>query len=174
MKKYMVVLAAMVMVVALAGSAWAAGTATNTVTTTATVNTMCKNGTAGTLTFPGPIDPSSGANVAASTTGLTYKCSTGTPFKITSITGGTGGVGGVSAGTCAGFTGLMQDGGGSGPDVLNYTLACGGLGAGPYTGLGFGAGTAVSIVLNGTITPAQFQIANPGAYTDTVTVTVTN
>ncbi len=175
MKKYMVVLAAMVIVVAVAGSTWAA-TATQTVTTTATVQKVCKNGTNGTLAF-GSIDPSGLVDVTASSAGLTYSCSNGTSFNITAIDGGTGGVGGASTGTCAGFTGTMRDNAGAGPHTLDYTLACAAPGAGPYAGQGFGAGSAVSVVLDGTITPAQFQNAYVGAadnaYTDVVTVTVT-
>ena len=111
----------------------------------------------------GLIDPSGVSNVTATSAGLTYKCSTGTTFNITGITGGSS-----SSGTCASFTGTMLDGSGH---TLNYNLSCG---AGPYTGLGFGATSAIGIALNGTITPLQFQNAFAAAYTDTVTVTVTN
>lgn len=171
MKKYTLVVAVVMLVVAMAGSVWAAGTTTQTVTTTATVQGLCKNGTNGTLPFPS-IDPSSGANVIASTSGLTYSCSNGTSFMITGIAGGTGGVGGVSAGDCTGFTGTMKDGGGLGLNTLNYTLACAAPGPGPYAGQGFGAGKAVNVVLNGTITPLEFQNAFAAVYTDIVTVTV--
>jgi hypothetical protein len=172
MKKYILVVAVVIMVVVMAGSVWATP-ATQTVTTTATVQGLCKNGTNGTLTFPGPIDPSSGANVTASTAGLTYSCSNGATFMITGIAGGTGGIGGVSGGDCTGFTGTMKDGGGTGVNTLQYTLACATAPfAGPYTGQGFGPGKAVSVVLSGTITPTEFQNAFAAAYTDIVTVTV--
>jgi spore coat protein U-like protein len=92
---------------------------------------------------------------------------------ITGIAGGTGGIGGLSAGDCTAFTGAMKDVSGTGPNTMNYTLACAAPGAGPYTGQGFGAGKAVSVVLNGTITPLEFQNAFAGAYRDVVTVTVT-
>jgi spore coat protein U-like protein len=158
MKKYILVVAVVMLVVAVAGSTWAAVT-TQTVNTTAQVLGLCKNGTNGTLTFA-PIDPSGVANVTASSLGLTYSCSNGTTFNITGITGGSS-----TSGTCASFNGIMTDGGGH---TLNYALTCAG---GPYAGLGFT--NPIAIVLNGTITPVQFQNAFAATYTDTVTVEVT-
>jgi len=161
MKKYILAVAIVMLIVGMAGSTWAA-TTSQTVNTTATVQTMCNNGTNGTLGF-GSIDPSGGSNVNAVSTGLTYKCSTGTSFSVTAITGGNG----ASPGTCAGFNGIMKD---AGTDLLNYSITCS---AGPYSGLGFSPASAVGINLNGQVTPAQFQNAVPGVYTDLVTVTIT-
>jgi uncharacterized membrane protein len=162
MKKYLVVLAAMAFVIAMVSGAYAANNTTQTVTATATVSTICKNGTNGTLAF-GTIDPGGSSAVTASSSGLTYMCSNGTTFNISAISGATDSI----SGTCGAFTGHMVSTVAS-TDKMSYDIACN---AGPYKGTGFAAG--VDVVLNGTVTVAEYQNAVPHAdYNDLMTVTI--
>jgi spore coat protein U-like protein len=163
MKKYLVVLASMVMVLTMVGGVWAATTSQD-VSVSAAVQTMCKNGTDGTMSF-GTIDPSSTSAVTATSSGLTYKCSNGTTFNVTELESTKGG----QTGTCASFTGTMESDSTSG-DTLNYNATCT---AGPYTGQGFGTGKGVSVNINGEVTVSQFENAVPHSdYTDTLVVTI--
>ena len=162
MKRFMVVLAAMALVIAMVGGAFAADTTFQNVTATATVTGICKNGTDGTLTF-GTIDPSSTDPVNATSSGLTYKCSNGTTFNISELAS----TGAGTTGTCAGYTGTMKSTG-TPDDELDYTATCT---AGPYTGTGFSV--AVNVPITGTVTSAQYQDAKPhNDYTDTLKVTI--
>jgi len=162
MKKYLVVLAAMMMVIAMVSGAYALETTTQTVTASATVSKVCSNGTNGTLAF-GTIDPGGSSPVTASSSGLTYKCSTGTSFSVTGINGATG----STSGNCTAFTGHMKSG--AVPEnEMNYDILCS---AGPYVGKGFSEG--VSVTLNGTVTVAEYQNAVPhDDYNDLMTVTI--
>ena len=163
MKKYLVVLASMLMVLAMVGGVWAATTSQD-VSVSAAVQAMCKNGTDGTMNF-GIIDPGSSSDVTASSSGLTYKCSNGTSFNVTQLASTKGG----QTGTCTSFTGTMKSTG-TPADTLNYNATCT---AGPYTGQGFGTGKEVSVTINGTVTTSQFENAAPHSdYTDTLVVTI--
>jgi hypothetical protein len=167
MKKYMVILATMAFVIVMASWVYAANT-TQTVGATATILTMCANGTNGTLAF-GPIDPSGSSTVSATGANLAYKCSKGTTFSVTGISGPNG----ETATTCSAspctFVGVMKSTA-VGTDTLGYTLSITTYNG--YAGTGFGA--AVSIPFTGTVTQAQFQNAVPHAdYAETVTITIT-
>ena len=166
MKKYMVILAAISFVV-MTGGAYAA-TTTQTVGASATISKICANGTNGTLAF-GSIDPSGGSTVSATGASLAYKCSKGTTFSVTGISGPNG----ETATTCSAspctFVGIMKSTG-TPADTLGYTLSITTYSG--YTGTGFGA--SVAIPFTGTITVAQFQNAAPHAdYVETVTITIT-
>jgi spore coat protein U-like protein len=161
MKKLMVVLAAMAFVMVMVGGAWAANTA-QTVAVSAAVQSMCKNGTNGTMDF-GSIDPGDTATVSKTSSGLTYKCSKGTTFNVSQLAS----TGAGTTGSCTGYTGTMKSTT-TASDTLAYSVTCT---AGPYTGKGFSAATPVDI--SGTISQSQYQDAVPhGDYTDTLTVTI--
>lgn len=161
MKRFMVVLAAMALVLSMVSGLYAASTFQN-VNATATVTGICKNGTDGTLAF-GTIDPSSTSDVNVTSSGLTYKCSNGTTFNISELAS----TGAGTTGTCAGYTGTMKSTG-TPADELDYTATCT---AGPYTGTGFSV--AVSVPISGTVTSTQYQDAKPhDDYTDTLKVTI--
>jgi spore coat protein U-like protein len=162
MKKSLVILAAMAFVIAMVSGAFAAVTSQD-VAVSAAVSKMCKLGSDGLLGF-GTIDPSDTATVSASSTGLTYKCSSGTTFTITQLASAKG----STTGTCAGFTGTMKSTA-TPADALAYTVTCT---AGGYAGAGFS--TAIPVTIDGTITQAQYQDVVPHTdYTDTLTVTIT-
>jgi len=167
MKKYMVILAAVAIVIVMASGAYAA-TTTQTVGASATISKVCANGTNGTLAF-GTIDPSTGSTVNATGASLAFKCSNGTTFSITGISGPNG----ETATTCSAspctFVGVMKSTG-TPTDTLGYTISITTYNG--YTGTGFGA--SVAIPFTGTVTQAQFQNAVPHAdYAETVTITVT-
>lgn len=133
-----------------AGLASAAVITSQTLTVTATVSKICSfSASTNTLSF-GPIDPSSTSNATA-TGSLSYNCTKGTtaPTIVTSD---------------ANLNRTMTGSGGS----LNYTLSIGATSA----PTGFGA-TAQSVSLGGMITPAQFQNAGNGDYTESVVLNIT-
>ena len=145
----------------LFGSSVNAATTTATFTVTANVVTTC-NVTANNLNFGNY----SGVAVAGTTT-LNATCSTGTPYTL-----------GLDQGTSSGATVTTRAMTGPGPELLHYGLF---QDAGHSTNwgntpptdteAGTGNGTSQTFTVFGQIPASQF-IA-PGAYSDTITVTLT-
>lgn len=138
---------------------FAAGAAiadTNSLTVSAAVSGVCKfNSGTSTLAF-GTIDPSGAANATASSNVL-YRCTKGTTAAVSNAITGARSMAG--SGTAAGET-------------LAYALAF--TSGASEVGTGFGAGGSdLTLVLGGTITPAQYQAVKAGPYAETVTLTVT-
>lgn len=142
-------------------------TATNTFQVTATVQATCST-SAGTLAF-GNYTP--GAGPVTGTTTLSVRCTKNTPYTVF-----------LNAGTTAGGT-LAQRLMASGTNTLQYNLyttaaattvfgdTTGGTGQG--AGTGAGVATANTLTVFGVLPDsAANQAAVPGAYTDTVTITV--
>lgn len=146
----------------------AAATTTTTFQVTATVQSTC-SATATTLAFPN-YTPGAGAQTGTST--ISVKCSKNTPYTVA-----------LNAGTTTGGT-LAQRLMASGVNTLQYNLyttaaastvfgdGTGGTGTG--TGTGAGVATANAMTVYGQLPDsATNQAAVPGAYSDTITVTVT-
>jgi len=155
MKRYMIVLAAMLVVLGGASGALAA-TLTPTVLATGTVKDTCSTPTNGTITFT--IDPSgSGTLTPQSTdpgnTSPTVMCTNGQPHVVACTSG-------HGSKLTIGNDGLT--------DPIAYSITgC----ASPLTGAGFT--TATSIPLGLSIAQAAYQNAKVGAHADTITVTIT-
>ena len=142
------------------GSAMA-GSTTNTLSVSATVTGSCRFNSAGptTLTIAtgaGVIDPSA-AGPATGTVGITFRCTTGTTSSI------------------AADDGLNSTGPGArrvanGGNFMPYSLT---LTNAAQVGSGFGAGQDKTLQVDGSITAANYQNAVAGAYSDTVTLTIT-
>src|ERR1700729_2033888 len=153
--------------VSVAGVAQGA-TTTTTFAVTATVQSTC-SATAATLAFPN-YTPGGGAQTGNTT--ISVKCTKNTPFTVA-----------LNAGSTTGDA-FAQRLMGSGANTLQYNLytsaalstifgdGTGGTGTVPGTGLG--VATANTVQVFGQVPDsATNQAAVPGAYTDTITVTVT-
>jgi spore coat protein U domain-containing protein, fimbrial subunit CupE1/2/3/6 len=152
----------------VAGVSANAATATTTFQVTATVLKTCSV-SAATLAF-GNYTPGSG-NVAGTTT-VNVNCTKTTPYTVA-----------LNAGTTAGTT-LAQRLLGSGVNTLQYNLYTtntyatvwgdGGGATATQAGVGSGLATANALTVFGQLPDnATNQNAVPGAYADTITVTVT-
>jgi spore coat protein U-like protein len=151
MKKFLVISAAMMMVLAMVSGAFAAQN-TNDVTVTATIAAKCSFSAANSTIAFGEIDPSDTGDKTASTAGLTYACTAGS--SAPTITTGLG------AQTLTSVTATTD---------MNYTLSSTTVLA---PGAGFGAAGWKPILFTATIAEAQYQAAEAATdYTDTVTVT---
>ncbi len=138
-----------------------AATTTATFPVTADVLTNC-NVTANNLNF----GSYSGVELD-STTSLTATCSNGTPYTV-----------GLSAGTSTGATVAARVMTGPGTDLLAYSLSQDaghtinwGDTVGTDTVPGTGTGAAQPLTVFGRVPASQF--VGPGAYSDTITVTLT-
>lgn len=129
---------------------------TQSVTVQANVQGLCKfnTGQSPVMDF-GTIDPS-GSTSATASVNVLYRCTKGTAVTAVTPTG---------ARTLAG-TGTAAG------DTMSYTLAVTSGGTGT-TGTGFGTGNDLTLALGGTITAANYQNKTVGAYSETVTVTIT-
>lgn len=145
-----------------------AATTTTTFAVTATVQSIC-SATAATLAFPN-YTPGGGAQTG--NTSISVKCTKNTPFTVT-----------LNAGTTTGDA-FAQRLMASGANTLQYNLYTtaalatifgdGTGGTGTIAGTGLGVATAASVQVFGQVPDsATNQAAIPGAYTDTITVTVT-
>jgi spore coat protein U-like protein len=145
-----------------------AATTTTTFAVTATVQSTC-SATAATLAFPN-YTPGGGAQTGNTT--ISVKCTKNTPFTVA-----------LNAGTTTGDA-FAQRLMGSGANTLQYNLyTTSGLGTifgdgtggtGTIAGTGLGVATANAVQVFGQVPDsATNQAAIPGAYTDTITVTVT-
>jgi len=163
MKRFSIVFAAIVIVIAMVGGAYAAGSIQPTVAVNATVSGLCKAGTAGVMSFL--IDPSiAGPIAAAPVTDATVLCTKNTPFTVTALSLNKGG----SAATCggAGITGTLKES--VSGYLMDYTFTCGN-----PAGTGQGFGNPVNLGLAGSISQAAYINAPVSAtYGDTVTLTI--
>jgi spore coat protein U-like protein len=145
-----------------------AATTTTTFAVTATVQSTC-SATAAALAFP---NYTPGTGTLTGNTNINVKCTKNTPFTVSLNAGST--VGDAFAQR------LMA----SGANTLQYnlytTVALGTIfgdgtgGTGTVAGTGNGVATAVAVTVYGQLPDnATNQAAIPGAYSDTITVTVT-
>lgn len=120
----------------------------------ATVQGSCRFNSGGptALSF-GAIDPSATTNATASATVL-YRCTNGTSASISK----------AGANDAGGNHRLAN-----GSDFIIYTAT---LSGDAQTGTGYGAGQDKTLDVSGVITPADFQNAPAGNYTDTLTLTI--
>jgi len=158
MKKYVVVMAAIAIVIAMVSGAMAAGTVAPSVTAQGTVGRICTSAVNGTITFN--IDPSgTGAltpTAAVNGTEPSVKCTKSESVSV----------------TCAqAHPSLTPTGDGSG-DAIPYsiTTCADGASSGNITGAGFS--TAKSIPVGITVAQADYQDAAAGVHQDVITVTV--
>ena len=163
---YKILSAALATGVMVAGSAQAATTST-TFAVTATVQSTC-SATAATLAFP---NYTPGGGTQTGNTTVSVKCTKNTPFTVA-----------LNAGSTAGDA-YAQRVMGSGPNTLQYNLYTtaaltvifgdGTGGTAMAAGTGLGVATANSVQVFGQLPDnATNQGAVPGAYSDTITVTV--
>ena len=165
---YKILTATLATGVMAAGLAQAATTTTTTFAVTATVQSTC-SATAATLAFPN-YTPGGGAQIGS--TSISIKCTKNTPFTVA-----------LNAGSTAGDA-FAQRLMGFGANTLQYNLyTTAGLATifgdgsgvtGTVAGTGLGVATANTVQVFGQVPDSLTnQAAVPGAYTDTITVTVT-
>jgi spore coat protein U-like protein len=165
MKRYMIVLAAIAIFVAMVGGAYAAGSISSTVNVTGSVSGICKAGTAGVMSFSIP-DPTAPGPLSATVTDATVFCTNNTPFTVTAASLNQGGVAASCGG--GGITGTLKD---ASNNLMAYTFTCG---TGAGTGQGFGAGKDRALSLAGSISSSAYINAPASVtYADTVTLTIT-
>lgn len=146
MKKLLVTASAMA-IVAMAGTAMAAGSATLNVT--ATVTGTCTMAGPGTLNF-GLLDPTvGGASAAANSSGITITCSNGTPYSVVAASANGGVLKDVTTGA----------------NTIAYGLTL------PPNGIGTGVAVAYNVA--GSIAAGGFFAKPADIYTDTVTLNIT-
>ena len=165
MKRFMVLLVAMVIVIAVAGGAFAATTSEN-VTVNGSVSGTCIPGTAGVMSFS-ITDPSVGPSYVANvTTDASVFCSNAWPFTVQADSTNLP----ASPASCAapgGITGQLKDAGGN---TMNYTFTCGTAGG---TGAGFAGGNDQKLTIAGSIAQAAYINAPVSAlYADTIMLTI--
>ncbi len=146
MKRFSIWIMAIAFVASLAGTGLALDT--DTLTVNAVVLGTCIIGGPATLSF-GMLDPVAGPDPATATVDMSFTCSNGTPYFVTDDNG----MGGNSS---------MQAGLG-GPELL-YTLT--------YAAGGTGTGAAQAHTFNGSIAKADYSVAAPDTYTDSVVITL--
>lgn len=148
MKKY--ILAVALVVVAMAGSAMAAGT--QTVAVSATVVGVCQFLTGGTMAFT--LDPSVGGNVNGTAVQPTFWCTRGTTATITDDNGL----------HFSGFRRMQHTT--SATDFIPYSFT--------YTANSAGTGRngIITMDLASTVVAADYLDALAGNYADTVTLTI--
>ncbi len=153
MKRYMIVLAAIALVLAAANGALAA-TLTPTVLATGTVANTCTSAVGGSITFN--IDPSGAGALTPNTT------TDGTPPSVKCTKNS------VHAVACSSVTNTLTIGNDGVTDPIAYTITgC----PANLTGSGFSTATPIDFGLQ--ILQAAYQDATAGAHLDTITVTVT-
>lgn len=134
-------------IVALAGTAMAAGNATLNVS--ATVNGTCSIAGPGTLNF-GLLDPTAaGASAAGNSAGITITCSNGTPYSVASAS--------LNGGVLKDAT--------TGAQSIPYSLTL------PPNSTGTGVAVAYNVA--GNIAAGAFFGKPADVYTDTVTLSIT-
>ena len=154
MKKNLIMAAVAVIVIAMAGGAYAAPPLDVTVGVSATVTQKCVVATPGTLDIT--IDPApAGVQNFTAVQQPSAKCT-----KTKGVT--TASVSAVSANgyTLVGVVGLTPI-----PYTFTYNAT--------VVGNGFGAGADVDFNIGGSVTAANANAAESGSYTDTVTLTLT-
>jgi spore coat protein U-like protein len=138
-----------------------AATTTHTLSVSATVSGNCSFSTGGPTaltiaTGAGVIDPSA-AGPATGTANVTFRCTTGTTSAITGDNG-------------LNFSGGSRRVKNGVANFMPYTL---GLTNAAQVGTGHGAGQDKTVAVDASIVAADYQNAAAGAYTDTVTLTIT-
>ena len=138
-----------------------AASTTHTLNVTATVSGTCRFNTAGptTLTIAtgaGVIDPAAAGPATGSAT-VTFRCTTGTSSAITADDGANASGPGARRVT-------------DGATFMGYSLA---LTNAVQVGTGHGAGQDKTLTVDASIAAVNYQNAAAGAYTDTVTLTIT-
>ncbi len=168
MKKVLFVAAVTVVVLAMAGGAFAAQATQQNVTINATVKASCGTFGGGPLSLS--IDPATGSEVDSTGTNVTVQCTKSTPFTMTAASAGAGGAASATS-------------------PLNGQLTAGGLNNIPYslyfttgfTGAGFGAATPQTLITaagssssqtGAVVIQTDAQAAQAGTYSDTVTLTI--
>jgi spore coat protein U-like protein len=151
MKKYILAVVVALVVVAMAGSAMAAGN--QTVAVSATVVGVCQFLTGGTMAFT--LDPSVGGNVNGTASQPTFWCTRGTTYTITDNNGIHFGAG----------SRRMQHAS-SATDFIPYTFT--------YTASSAGSGRNTTLTMNlaSTVVATDYIDALSGNYADTVTLTI--
>ena len=149
-------------IIILTGSAFAATLVpAPTVSVNGTVQAQCGSAVNGVLDIN--IDPSAtGVQPMTITSPATVKCSNNRAFTVSAASSGSG----LSSASGT-LTGTMKNG----ANAINYTLVFNN----NLTGLGFGAGKDVAILVSGSVAQADAENAVyvVGNYTDTVTLTIT-
>lgn len=140
-----------------AGSAMAA-TKTASVAVSAAIT-----GTCSALTAPAAVaftlDPAVGGLVTVSNN-VVFRCTNTTAYALTNDSG-------LNSASCGGSN-CMNDGG---TNYINYAIALGGTAVG--TGTGMGAGQDKTVTMDATVASADYVNATPGAYADTMVLTIT-
>lgn len=160
MKTKLIVLALAASGALVSGPAFSAST-THTLTVSAQVQGVCKFNTAGPTTLTvetgaGVIDPSA-AGPATGAANVTFRCTTGTTSAITGDNG-------------LNFSGGSRRVKNGVANFMNYSFT---LTNAAQVGTGHGAGQDKTVAVNASIIAADYQNATAGAYTDTVTLTIT-
>lgn len=156
MKKYLVVLAAMVMVIAMVSGVYAA-TQTDAIPVTATVTSNCTI-SGGSIAF-GSVDAVGDAGgKAATVTAPTINCTKGASVAVTDDDG---------ENELAADAPRMTNG----TDFIAYTVGY----TTPLTGEGMGVPQDIgdSLALSASFAAGALDLASAGAYTDTLTITIT-
>jgi len=151
MKKYILAVAVVMLVVAMAGMAMAA---TQTVAVSANVVGVCHFLTGGSVNFS--LDPSIGGNVNGTITQPTFWCTRGTSWGITDDSG---------THELAAGSRRMQHAT-STTDFMPYSFTY------TTTGTGSGPGTSINMDIASTVIAADYLNALAGDYADTVTLTI--
>ena len=161
MKKYLVVLAAMVMVIAMASGAYAAGVGspkTDAVPVTATVLNNCSI-TGGSIAF-GSVDAITNAGVTTATVVQpTIKCTKGASVLVTDDMGANEAVAGTAPAR-------MKDGG------TNYIVYSFNYTKTALTGNGITTDIGATLALSGILAAGALDNVPAGAYTDTLTLSI--
>lgn len=164
-RKVLVAVAAVTIVLALVGGAYAANIQP-TVNVTGTVSGKCNAGAAGALSFSIP-DPSAAGPITPAVTDATVFCTNNMAFTVQAASLNKG----LPTASCAspgGITGTLKD-----PIsgyLMDYTFTCG---TAAGTGAGFGAGKDQHLNLNGSILQAAYINAPASlSYGDTITLTI--
>ena len=165
MKRFMVLLVAMMIVMTVVGGAFAASTS-ESVTVNGSVSGLCKPGTSGVMSFSIP-DPSAPGPIAATiTTDASVFCSNGAPFTVQAASTNFGAPAATCASLSGGITGQLKDG----ANTMNYTFTCGTAGG---TGAGFAGGNDQKLTIAGSIAQAAYINAPVSAlYADTILLTI--
>jgi hypothetical protein len=161
MKKYLVVMAAIAIVIAMGATVYGASGTVN-VTTNANVTGVCLFNSGPTTLTIGAIDPSS-AGPATASGSLNYACTTNTVAPHITQDAGTSSCVGATAGTLGGA--LYLKGTGAGGTCMKYTI-----GSTLLTANGFSAWNTATITAS--IAGTDFQNQPADNYTDTVVLTI--
>lgn len=157
MKRIYGVLAAVTLVIAMAGVAYAS-TSNVTVNTSATVAEMCTVGAAGAIAF-GTVDTGSSGAIAATITAPVIECTNTLAVAVTDDDG-------------ANESGLNAMRMTDGINFISYTIAYNAAIAGEGIGISIGGAGATRLNLSAQIPAGALAAAPTGVYSDTVIFTI--